>query len=329
MRLIDSLEQADWDTETVITIGAFDGIHRGHQTLIRQLLHTARQVGCLGGVLTFHPHPQVVLYPDRPFAYLTSPGEKVALLERLGVDLIVLLAFTPELAALSAEEFLHDLRAHLKVRQLWVGPDFALGRGREGNVEVLRRLGESLGVDVRVIDPVLDHGEPISSTRIRRLIQRGEVGEAARLLGRFHALSGEVLKGAQRGRCLGFPTANLAVRPDRVTPADGVYAVFAHYGEQVYPAVANLGIRPTFERGERLLEVHLLDFEGDLYGCDLMVEFVARLRAERRFTRVEDLKAQIEEDIRRAREVLARARQALDRQREMSLLLPPEAVARL
>jgi riboflavin kinase/FMN adenylyltransferase len=312
MEVIDDLTRADLRQDTVLTIGAFDGVHRGHQALIEAVIERARATGRLAAVITFHPHPAVVLAPERAPRSLTTPGDKVALLEGLGVDLVVLLPFDREVAATSARDFVEMIARHLRLRELWVGNDFALGRNREGNVPRLRELGRDLGYEVHVVEPVVDGSESISSSRIRALLQEGRVAEAAQLLGRYHSLSGEVVVGAQRGRILGFPTANLEVRPERAVPADGVYAVYASLGRERYPAVANVGVRPSFDNGQRTVEIHILDFDGEIYGCDLVVEFVARLRDERRFEDIDDLVSQIERDSQSAREILGREAQPVD-----------------
>jgi riboflavin kinase/FMN adenylyltransferase len=188
---------------------------------------------------------------------------------------------------------------------LWVGKDFALGRGREGTPDVLRALGQEMGFSIETINPLIWKGDIISSTRIRALLFKGQVREAAELLGRYPSLAGEVVRGAQRGRCLGFPTANLEVRAERAVPANGIYAVYAVLGEERYQGVTNVGIRPSFDNGERTVETYILDFEADIYGCDLVIEFVQRLRPEKRFTDVKDLITQIERDIVGARRILA------------------------
>jgi riboflavin kinase/FMN adenylyltransferase len=305
MDVIDDLAKASLQRETVLTIGAFDGVHRGHQALISDVITRARATGRLSGVLTFHPHPAVVLAPKRVPAYLTTPGEKIALLEGLGLDLVALLAFDKQMANTKAREFVKLVSWHLRVRELWVGADFALGRKRQGDVAHLRQLGSELGYEVHVVDPLEVEGQVVSSSRIRGLLRDGAVEEATHLLGRYPSLSGEVVAGARRGQSLGFPTANLEVRPERAMPADGVYAVFAVLGRERHPAVANVGVRPTFDSGQRTVETHILDFSGDVYGCDLVVEFVARLRGERRFESVEALIAQIAEDTEEARRLLA------------------------
>jgi len=306
MYVIDDLAKAQVALPTVVTVGAFDGVHRGHQYLISGLVKAARSSHRLATVVTFHPHPGIVLSRQNPVRYLTTIGEKVALLAKLNLDIVAVLAFNEELARTPAREFVAHLQRALRLSELWVGANFALGANREGNVSVLQALGQEMGFSVQVVSPQVDGTEVISSTRIRHLLAQGEVREAARLLGRYYSLAGEVVRGARRGRKLGWPTANLEVRAERAVPADGVYAVYASLGENRYPGVASIGVRPTFDSGERTVETHIFDFDEDLYGCDLMVEFVERLRGEQRFECVEDLRAQIERDVHRAREILAR-----------------------
>ncbi len=306
MQLIDNFSQAYVTVESFVTIGAFDGVHRGHQHLIRNLVREAHEKGFLASLVTFHPHPSVVLNPSNPTRYLTTPGEKVSILEKMDLDLVAILPFDEKMARMPAREFMELLCKHLNLKELWVGADFALGYQREGNVEVLKKLGREMGFMVRVVEPLYFKGEVISSTRIRRLIALGEVREAAQLLGRYYSLAGEVVKGEGRGRLLGFPTSNLEVRPERVYPADGVYVTYIRLGRDRFWGVTNVGTRPTFDGGKRLVEAHILDFEGDLYGYDLVVEFVERLRPELKFSSVEELKEQIRRDVERAREILAR-----------------------
>ena len=290
--------------ESILTVGAFDGIHLGHQALIRELVAYAKQKGRLSGLVTFYPHPAAVLRPDRPVQYLTTPGEKAALLEPLGLDWMTVLSFTSQLATMSPRDFMRHMYERANMRGVWVGPDFALGRGRAGDVSALQRLGKEVGFRVYDAPYVTQDGDKVSSTHIRTLIRRGRVKEAARLLARPYNVSGEVVRGAQRGRCLGFPTANLDVHPERIVPANGIYATWAYVGSERYRSVTSIGIRPTFDSGERRVETYVLDFSDDLYGCDLMIEFVARLRPEKRFTDVQDLVAQIEHDVVAARETL-------------------------
>ena len=304
MEIIDDLSSVNPDGDTILTVGAFDGVHRGHRHLIQQMVEEARQAKRLAGLITFYPDPGAVLSPYNPTRYLSTPGEKAALLERLGLDILAILPFDQGMAQTSARDFIDLVRRHLHMVELWVGEDFALGRARQGNVTALRAMEQELGFTVRVIEPLTWQGQIISSTRIRSLLLQGKVRKAAQLLGRYPSLAGEVVRGSQRGHCLGFPTANLEVRKERIIPADGTYAVYARLGKERHQGVANVGVRPSFEIGsERIVEVHILDFEREIYGCDLVVEFVERLRDERRFADVEELKAQIERDIARTRRI--------------------------
>jgi riboflavin kinase/FMN adenylyltransferase len=313
MDIISDLVKAVLRQETVLTIGAFDGVHRGHQALIRDVVARARSTDRLAAAITFHPHPAVMLAPNRAPPYLTTPGEKAALLEGLNLDLLALLPFNRQMAATPARDFVAAVSRYLRMRELWVGSDFAMGRDREGDVPRLRQFGRELGYDVHVVQPVVTvpgEGEVISSSLIRKLLSEGRVEGAAGMLGRNVSLSGEVVVGAGRGRPLGFPTANLEVRPERSVPADGVYAAFAVLGAESFKAVANIGVRPSFGNGKRTVEIHILDFDRDIYGCDLVVEFVARLRDEQRFAEWGDLVAQVSRDIAAAREVLSGPREA-------------------
>lgn len=311
MQVLDDLFKASLPKETVLTIGAFDGVHRGHQALIQAVVDRARATNRLAALITFHPHPALVLArdlsaPAQAF-YLTTPGEKLVLLEGLGLDVVALLPFDRELANTSARDFMRSVSQHLRAREIWVGPDFGLGRKKEGNVARLRELGREMGYELTVFQPVVDlaNGQTtISSSRIRALLREGRVDQVAEMLGRHFSISGEVVTGAHRGRRLGFPTANLQVRAERALPANGVYAVYAVLGDISYPAVANVGVRPSFDSGPRTIETHILDFDDDIYGCDLKVEFVARLRDERRFDTPDALVAQVRRDSQTARSIL-------------------------
>jgi len=291
--------------DTIVTIGTFDGVHRGHQHLIRQVIARARETGCLAAALTFVPHPRTILRPEMPLAYLSTSPERVRRLKEQGFDLVVVAEFTSELAATSAEAFMTALVHQLRMRELWIGYDFRLGRDREGGPESLQALGECLGYTVHLVEPLLEDGRPITSTRIRELISAGEVEKAALLLGRRYNLAGQVITGRKMGRALGIRTANIACDPERVIPANGVYAAWADVAGRHLMAAVNIGIRPTFGSGERLLEVHLLDFEEDLYTAELNVEFVHYLRSELRFDDVALLVAQIQRDIAQIRAILS------------------------
>ncbi len=290
---------------SAVTLGVFDGVHLGHQHLINELHRLARARGLASVVLTFHPAPVSVLRPEVRLQYITTLEERLRLLRALGVDQVGRLTFTSELAQVSAQDFLKGLRDELDVRLIVGGPDLAIGRGREGTVEWLRRHGPALGVDVATVEFLSDAGRKMGSSTIREALQVGDVVTAGRLLGRPFALHGPVVRGAQRGRSLGFPTANIAVGADLAIPAFGVYVSRVYVGETAYPAVTNIGRRPTFDDGPPTVEPHLLDFDGDLYDQELRVELLARLRGEQKFSGVEELVAQIRRDVAAARAYFA------------------------
>lgn len=285
----------------VVTIGAFDGVHLGHQALLREVADRARYLGVESWCVTFHPHPDVIIYPERHLTYLTDRDEKVALIEGLGIDAVRVFEFTRELSMLHPEEFIHLLRDERKLVELWVGPDFAMGRGRTGTVAALSEIAREEGFALHVVPPFRRDHEVVSSTYVRSLLAQGDVRHAADLLGRPYALSGVVEAGAGRGATLGFPTANIRPPAQLTLPADGVYAVRVRHDGSQWPGVANLGGRPTFHEEERLIEAHLLDFNGDLRGLTLAVEFHERIRSVRAFPNVEALVAQIAADAEQAR----------------------------
>ncbi len=307
MRHVTSLEELNLAQPSALTIGAFDGVHRGHQALIGQMVAEAHSTGRAAVVLTFFPHPSVVLRGRRPSFYLSSPEEKAEYLSALGVDATVTHPFSLAVSEIRASAFVERLLTYAKLDELWCGSDFALGHNREGTVEFLQAEGQRHGFRVRVLPPVLIDGEPISSTRIRQTLRDGAVEQAARYLGRPFQLAGQVVEGAKRGRKLGIPTANLAINEERATPALGVYACRAGAPGWHGQAVVNIGFRPTFDGGEArpTIEAHLLDFSGDLYGQTVALEFVARLRPEVKFPGVDALLAQIQRDILEARRLLA------------------------
>lgn len=290
-----------------LTIGNFDGVHRGHQALVTALAQAAHADGCLAGLLTFDPHPLTILRPAAALAALTSTEERAQLLAALGLDFVLVLPFSRAVADRSAAEFMAELTRHVPVRTLWIGPDFALGRGREGDARRLAEIGVALGYRVEVAPPFTWSGQPVRSSRIRALLREaGDAAQAADLLGRPYQLWGPVREGHRRGRIIGFPTANVAPPAGRLVPANGIYACWAWRAEQGYPAVVNIGVRPTFAgEGERSIEAHLLDFSGDLYGETLGLSFVARLRDEQRFASVAALTAQIAADAAAAGRLLA------------------------
>jgi riboflavin kinase/FMN adenylyltransferase len=292
------------ERETLLTIGVFDGVHLGHRHLIRKLTQRAAEGNFLSGVVTFNSNPKAVLSPRTKLARLTTLEERATLLKSLGVDLVVPLTFTTEVAALSAREFVLYLKKYLKVRGLVIGPNFALGRGREGNAATLQSLGQELGFTVEVVKPLMVESSLVSSTAVREALARGDMKTTTRLLGRYFSLTGLVASGVERGHILGFPTANIQLEPDQALPEDGVYATLAHIGGKVHQSVTNIGVKPTFGKGARTVEVHILGFTGDLYGQKLTIELVERLRAEMKFAGPEELAAQIKKDVEQAKTVL-------------------------
>lgn len=289
-----------------LAIGVFDGVHLGHQAVIRRALDDARAAGGTAVVVTFKPHPLRVTRPEHAPRLLTATRHKARLIERLGVDDLLIVPFTGDFAAMPPERFvlqLHD--ACRPLREICVGHSWEFGKGRAGNLALLKRMGGQFGFDEVGIPAVMIEGEVVSSTLIRAAVEAGDLGKAARLLGRDFTLLGTVVQGEQIGRTLGFPTANLSVHNEQFPP-NGVYAVEAEHQGQVFPGVVNIGVRPTIATatGARLLELHLLDFTGDLYGQELEVHFRGFLRAEQKFASLDALKAQIACDVAKARRIL-------------------------
>ncbi|MEW6240773.1 MAG: bifunctional riboflavin kinase/FAD synthetase [Chloroflexota bacterium] len=289
-----------------LTVGVFDGVHRGHQAILSQLTAGAHENGAPAVVLTFHPHPAAVL-GGRDIKCLTTPDERADLLAAHGVDILVTERFTRDLSTVSAYDFMARLTRRLGLRHLLIGYDFALGRGREGNAARLTEIGRELGYGVEVVPAVGDESGVVSSTAIRKLVSVGDVGEAAQLLGHPYGLRGPVVHGDGRGRRIDVPTANIDPPRGKVIPANGIYACWARLGEARYRAATNVGIRPMFtpHLEEALVEAYLLDFDGDIYGQELHLEFIARLRDEMKFPSVEALVEQIWRDVERTRKILS------------------------
>jgi riboflavin kinase / FMN adenylyltransferase len=291
----------------VATIGNFDGQHRGHRALLDIVVATARRLNGTAVVVTFDPHPVRTLAPHVDLKFLTSPEEKLARFEEAGIQDVVFLDFTPTFAALTPVEFASQiLKNGLGLRELFVGEHFSFGKGRVGKITDLVHLGTQLGFQVHAVPPVKLDGEVVSSTRIRQLIQAGDMPKAAQFLGRPYAIGGEVIHGDHRGQSLGWPTANLAVPSERVLPPDGVYAATTLWQGKRMESVAYIGTRPTFGAGERIIEVYLLDRQLTLYGEHITVQFIERLRADMTFTSAEALAERIELDVQEARTCLRR-----------------------
>lgn len=287
-----------------VTIGNFDGVHLGHAALLGEAVRQARATGGPSVALTFDPHPLQILRPQQFLPLLTTLDHRSELLAALGTDHVVVLPTTPELLRLSAEEFFDQVvRDRLAARVLVEGVNFGFGRNREGNIDTLGRLCRANGLGLVVVAPVLRGGAPVSSSRVRDALLRGAVGEAAALLGRPYRLRGTVGTGQRRGQALGFPTANLT-QAATLLPGDGVYAVRVSWRGGVWPGAANVGPNPTFGEQARKVEVHLMGFQGDLYGQTLDVDFVERLRDTRPFAGVAQLAEQLRRDVEQARRLV-------------------------
>jgi riboflavin kinase/FMN adenylyltransferase len=294
----EELARAAPGTETAVTVGVFDGVHRGHLHLLRRLQERARSLGLASGVVTLHPAPIQVLHPERRIAYLCSLEKRIELLRNAGVDFVAPVTFTSELAQLSARDFVQLLVEELQLKYMLEGPDHALGRGREGTIAVLTAMGREMGYQLEVLEALTEGELVVSSTAVRAALAEGAMRQVTELLGRPFSLRGPVVEGARRGKSIGFPTANIAVGADRALPPFGVYVTRAYLGEARYKAVTNIGRRPTFDKGERTIEVYLLDYRGDdFYGHDLRIDLLDRLRPEKRFASAEELRVQIQRDV--------------------------------
>ena len=312
MRVCNGSERFPSDERgCVLTIGNFDGVHLGHRAVLSSAVERARALGCAAVAYAFDPHPRRVLNPERGQVLLMTPGQLELALDELGIDLLVREPFTLEFASMMPEVFLRDvLAARIRPVELFVGRDFHFGKGRGGSGETLARLAPTLGIRVVIVPEVQVGGRDVSSTRIREAVARGDVEEAALCLGRPYAIAGCVVEGDRRGRELGFPTANL-VPENELLPARGVYATRVwlldagsrRQGDSL-ASVTNVGIRPTFDGGPLITEVHVLDFDNDLYGRRLEIELHARIRGEKRFPSVDTLRQAIAADVARAREIL-------------------------
>ena len=290
---------------TCLAIGSFDGVHRGHQAVLQSMVTEAKREGMRTAVLTFFPHPKRVVQQLIGRHYITTLQDRVTLLGQQGIDLIITHPFNNEVRLTRAADFVTQLCGMLDMRQLW-GGNFALGYNREGDVPFLRRLGEEKGYIVRLVEHMITWQDMlVSSSRIRRSLTEGDMADVNGCLERRYHLMGTVIEGAKMGRQLGFPTANLLLWEEQLLPANGVYATYAWVGTERYVAATNVGVRPTVDGQALKVEAHLLDFEGDLYGRPLRLEFVERVRLEQKFAGLEALKAQIAADVREIGERIA------------------------
>jgi riboflavin kinase/FMN adenylyltransferase len=303
-------------TRSIVTMGNFDGLHLGHQCLVRNAVEDAHRLGIPSVVLTFEPHPLKILAPERAPKLILAHKDKMQLLQSFGIDIVVIQTFDTSFASLQPGTFARNfLIDRLHIEKIWVGRDFRFGQGRKGTISDLVGWGAELGFNVGAVDPILVGGVRVSSSRIRHLVEEGRVDEAEPMLGRYHFISGKVVTGHQRGRGLGFPTANISTRTE-VIPLDGIYATMVEIGPEHRLSVSNIGVNPTFGMGPRTVESFILDFDDDIYGKPLKLYFVKRIRAEKKFTSVEQLVAQMHDDVKSARAIFDR----LELSRESSAL---------
>ncbi len=289
--------------ETVVTIGVFDGVHEGHRHLLRQVVRLAGSE-YTPTVVTFSNRPITVLRPGTEPSYLTTPEQRIDLIKRQGIELVVCLEFTLEFAQVTATDFAKLLVETLKMKGLVMGPDSTLGKDRQGDFDFMRKQGDELGFWVQPVEPLEIEGQPVKSRRIRNALVDGDVAVCPELLGRNHSLSGVVVLGDQRGRTLGFPTANIDVDSQLLLPGDGIYATWAIIDGKPYQSATSIGVRPTFDLTQRLVEVFIMDFNADLYGKTLGVEFIKKVRDQEKFDGLDALVKQINQDVDDCRQVL-------------------------
>ena len=304
MRVEEELAELSPKKDMLLTIGVFDGVHLGHKYLISQLTEQARQQSLLSGVVTFRQHPQEILSPQTKLPFLTDLTNRANLLKNEGVEAIITPSFTRELAQLSARQFLRLLQKYLRMRGIVIGPDFALGRNREGSTDTLRALGQDMNFSVTVIPPIMVNGEVVSSTAIRKALADGDMKRVVNLIGRPFSVHGRVIIGSGRGIGLGFPTANLDIDSEQALPTEGVYATWTYIDDKAYQSMTNIGKRPTFGGSERTVEVYVLNYHSDLYERELKIDIIERLRGEKKFDTVDELKKQITEDVEQGRAIL-------------------------
>jgi riboflavin kinase/FMN adenylyltransferase len=308
MRLFHGTENADIARPTVLTLGVYDGLHLGHQLIMKTVVERARAAGAVPTVVTFEPHPRAVLHPESAPPLLQTFDQKIEALGVLGIEQTIIIHFTKEFSQIRAEDFLRDVVVNrLRAKEVYLGRGFFFGHNREGNIDLLRRVSDQLGFIADEVPEVRLRGRRIGSTRIRELLAEGRVNLARRMLGRPYGVEGPVMRGAERGAQLGFPTANIHPH-NRVIPRGGVYVTATLIGGQWRRSVTNIGTRPTFEaEAETSVETFVMGWNGDLYGDVLRVRFLHRLRDEKKFNSIAELKSQIERDVARADDYFRRA----------------------
>lgn len=302
MKIFHGTENANIARPTILTLGVFDGLHLGHQRIMQTVVDRAKAVGAVATAITFDPHPRAVLHPESAPPLLQTLDQRLANLEVLGIEQVIVEPFTREFAAQPAEDFLNNItHDRLHAREVYLGKGFAFGKDRGGNIALLRKMSEKLGFAADEVGEVQIRGQRISSSKIRHLLADGQVNLARRMLGRPYGVEGVIIRGNRRGHTIGFPTANLKPH-NRVIPRFGVYATATLIDGKWRKSITNIGVRPTFESdSEPSIESYIFDFDGDLYGDVLRVRFLYRIRDERKFNGIDELKAQIEKDTRRAR----------------------------
>lgn len=305
MRIYNELSSAGIDRESLLAIGVFDGVHVGHRHLIEELTDKASSTGKLAGVVTFRTHPAEFLNSYSNIQYLTSLGQRIKLLEDIGVDFVVPVVFDQEFSELRAKDFIVLLQRQLKMTGIVIGEDFAMGHKREGDTKTLVNMGKHMGFSVDVVDLLANSDSLITSTVIRKMIGMGKVEEASMFLGRNFVLEGKVVRGAGRGSGLGFPTANIETEKKMLLPGDGIYATWVDFDNKRYMASTSIGTRPTFDETERTIEAHLLDFSADIYGQLIRLEFVKLLRDEEKYDTVDELLVQIAKDVEITRSIMS------------------------
>ena len=305
MRVIKDIQKLKNIKSAIITIGNFDGVHTGHQQILKVVNERAAKYGLPSIVYTFEPHPLKILAPHKSPPLLTTLKEKIALIKKYGIDYLILAQFTKEFASQHPKKFVMDvLVGKLKASEIWIGHDYAFGRGKEGTALYLKELGKELDFKVHIIPAYKKKGVIVSSSKIREFIQNGKLKEAANFMGRPYIILGRVVKGRSMGKKLGFPTANLEISNELVPP-NGVYAVYVTgLGKKIYHGVANIGLAPTFGANKFVIEVHIIDFKKEIYGKKIKVEFIKKLRNEKVFRTTEGLVAQIMKDIEQAKKVV-------------------------
>ncbi len=312
MKIIRSVKKIRTKSPAAVTVGIFDGVHRGHRKILRELIKCARRIKGKSCVVTFEPHPIKVLKPRGALPMLASSEHKMRLLEEEGVDVTAIIKFTPDFASMTPMRFAEDiLRKRLNTKILLIGEDFVLGKGRSGNAESLKKIGRRLGFSLRIIKPLRSGSSVISSTMIRGLIMSGAIKKAGRLLGREVSVLGTVVKGSRRGRVIGFPTANVDPHHEAIPPR-GVYIVKARIDGRVYRAILNIGFRPTFyavnKKSEPVIEAHIFNFNKPIYGRDIEIIFLKRIRDEKKFTDKRKMAARVKKDIAAARKYFSKPR---------------------